>query len=103
MNRTFVARGFLASVLALALVAAAAPAYAQVGTLTGKVVDEEGKPVADADLNFDYVGDLNLHFTGKTNAKGEWVRAGLLVAGRWTITAKKGNLVGRASQVAAPF
>src|SRR5262245_59230049 len=99
MTRTFVARGFLAGVLALALVAVAAPAHAQVGTLTGKVVDEQGKPVADAEMSFDYLGDLNLHFTGKTNAKGEWVRAGLMVAGRWTITAKKGNLVGRASNV----
>ena len=34
------------------------------GSLTGRVVDEQGKPVADADLSFDYTGEQDLHFTG---------------------------------------
>ena len=45
MNRRFAAPGLVAGVFAALLLATAAPASAQVGTLKGKVVDGEGKPV----------------------------------------------------------
>jgi tetratricopeptide (TPR) repeat protein len=88
---------------ALLLASAVTSAEAQIGTLRGRVVDEAGKPVPDAEVLLDYQGEQNLHFTVKTNANGEWVRAGLRAVGRWTISVRKGNLVGRVTNVAAPL
>src|SRR5688572_25623444 len=49
----------------------ASPAFAQVGSLRGRVVDEAGKPVADAQVVFETTEDRNFRSTTKTNAKGE--------------------------------
>jgi hypothetical protein len=46
MNGRFFARGVFAGLVAAAFIAAAVPAYAQLGTIKGRVVDEAGKPVA---------------------------------------------------------
>jgi len=92
--------GLLAIVLTLT---SASAAWAQIGTLRGKVVDETGKPVPDAEVILDYQGEQNLSFTVKTNNNGEWVRAGLRAVGRWTISVRKGTLVGRVEGVAAPL
>ena len=72
MNRVRVVRVVAATILSaiLALVATPAAAQTQIGTLRGKVVDTDGKPVADAQLAFDYVGPYKIHLTAKTNAKG---------------------------------
>jgi tetratricopeptide (TPR) repeat protein len=83
--------------------AAATAAEAQIGTLRGRVVDEAGKPVPDAEVTLDYLGEQKLSFTVKTNNNGEWVRAGLRAVGRWTISVRKGTLVGRADNVSAPL
>jgi Tfp pilus assembly protein PilF len=104
MTSKTVSRGLIAGLFAAALVCVAVPAFAQMGTLKGRVVDEAGKPVAGADVTFDYAGELNLHFTGKTDNKGEFIRAGLMaVGGRWTVTAKKGDMTGVASNVEVPL
>jgi len=103
MNRTRHIRDILAGLFALALIATVTPAYAQQGGLTGKVVDEQGAPVPDADVALDYAGEMNYHFTAKTNAKGEWARGGLTSVGRWTITVKKGDLLGRAANISVPL
>lgn len=98
MTRTGIVRGILVAALAVAMTAVATPALAQMGSMKGKVVDEKGAPVPEADVTFDFIGDVNRQFTAKTNAKGEWIRAGLPAAigtGSWTISAKKGDLVGR--------
>jgi tetratricopeptide (TPR) repeat protein len=91
--------------MATLCVALAAPAaYAQLGSLKGRVVDEAGNPVPDAELTFEYSGEMNYRYTGKSNAKGEWVRAGLYsVGGRWTVSAKKGNLAGFVSNIDVPL
>lgn len=95
MNRQFLARALFVGLFAATVVAVSAPASAQTGALKGKVVDEAGKPVPQADLSFDYNGEYNFHFSAKTNDKGEFVQAGLYaVGGNWTITAKKGTLTG---------
>ncbi len=95
MIRRFTALSMVAGLCMTALVVAARPAYAQLGSLTGKVVDEAGKPVPDADVQLDFQGEQNFHFTVKTDKNGTWTRAGLIaVGGRWNITAKKGNLSG---------
>jgi tetratricopeptide (TPR) repeat protein len=96
MNRTRVVRVIVAGVLSavLAFIAIPASAQTQIGTLRGKVVDADGKPVADAQLTFDYVGPYQIHLTAKTNAKGEWTRGGLNAdsSGRWNIVVTKGDL-----------
>jgi len=87
----------VACVLAVAATVLATPAYAQMGSLKGKVVDAEGKPVADAELVFEYEGGYTLKMTAKTNAKGEWVRSGMQATseGVWNITVTKGDLGAR--------
>jgi tetratricopeptide (TPR) repeat protein len=55
-------------------------------------------------MTFEYSGEMTYRYTGKTNAKGEWIRAGLYsVGGRWTVSAKKGNLAGFVSNVDVPL
>ena len=99
MNRRFAAPGLVAGVFVALFFVTAAPAAAQVGTLKGKVVDAEGKPVANVDLVFEFEGELSLRLTGKTNDKGEWQRAGLSATGTWSIIAKKDALGGVARRV----
>jgi len=94
MDRRFSALSVVVGLCVVALVAIATPAYAQLGSLKGKVVDEAGKPVPDVDISLDYTGEMNLHFTAKTDKNGVWTRAGLVAIGRWKITAKKGDLIG---------
>ncbi len=98
MRNTSFARGFIIAVVALALAAVAAPAYAQTGNLKGKIVDAEGKGVPDVEVTLTYNGPMKLESKVTTNKNGEWVKVGLRsdAAGgpTWTITAKKGELVG---------
>jgi tetratricopeptide (TPR) repeat protein len=90
--------------MAVLCVLLATPAFAQLGSLKGRVVDEAGNPVPDADITFEYTGEMTYRYTGKSNAKGEWVRAGLYsVGGRWTVSAKKGNLAGFVSNIDVPL
>jgi len=96
MNRARVVPVIVAGILSAVLAFIATPALAQtqIGTLRGKVVDTEGKPVADAEMSFDYVGPYKIHLTAKTNAKGDWTRGGLNAGsqGHWEIIVKKGDL-----------
>jgi len=102
MTVTFIGR-VLAGALALGLLVAT-PAHAQMGSIKGKVVDEQGQPVPDADLTFDFIGDVNRQFKGKTDKKGEYIRAGLqVVGGRWRVTATKGDLTGRSGDLDVPI
>jgi len=99
MTRRFTALSVVAALWMAALVVAT-PAYAQLGSLTGKVLDEAGKPVPDADVQLDFQGEQNFHFTVKTDKNGTWTRAGLIaVGGRWNITAKKGGLTGSLTNI----
>jgi Flp pilus assembly protein TadD len=89
-------RGLVIGACAVVLTAIATPARAQVGTLHGKVVDEKGQPVADAEISFDFVGDFARHADTKTNEKGLWLKTGLPSGGgTWTLTVKKGDLGAR--------
>ncbi len=100
MTRRFSALGLAAGLCVAALVVAATPAYAQLGSLRGRVVDEAGKPVPDAEVMLDFTGEQSYHYPVKTDKNGNWTRAGLIaVGGRWNITAKKGNLTGRADAI----
>jgi tetratricopeptide (TPR) repeat protein len=90
--------------LAAVVIALATPAFAQVGGVRGKVVDEGGKPVPDADVKFDYQGELRLHFDAKTDKNGVYLRAGLLATGVWTITVRtKDGMSGIKTNVSVPL
>jgi tetratricopeptide (TPR) repeat protein len=92
----------VAGVFASALVALPAPAHAQVGTLSGKVVGTDGKPVPDAEVTL--VSPANsLQVTLKTNNNGEWVRAGLMTGNPWNVRVRKGNMEGGINGVRVPF
>jgi tetratricopeptide (TPR) repeat protein len=87
----------LLSAAAIALVGAAWPALAQ-GTagLRGKVVDETGKPVPQAEVVLEFVGDLKQSYKVTTNNRGEWVKTGMIATpGSWTITVTAGKKTGR--------
>lgn len=90
-------RSMLVGAIALAL---AGPAYAQNGSLRGKVIDETGRGVPDVEVIFDFVGPYNRQIKTITDKNGEWVRAGMPSGGgTWNITVKQGNLEGRATGI----
>jgi predicted Zn-dependent protease len=73
-------------VVAVAVFLAVSAARAQGGgnaRLTGKVIDEQGQPLADVQIKAQKVGDPVL-VTGKSDKKGEW-RLNGLGDGQWRI------------------
>jgi tetratricopeptide (TPR) repeat protein len=95
MTRNWFGSTLRIGVLLALCLAVAAPAYAQLGSMKGKVVDEAGNPVPDADITFEYMGEMSYRFTAKSDANGEFIRAGLYaVGGNWNVSATKGNLGG---------
>jgi len=70
--------GPLAVVAALVL---AVPAFAQTGLIKGKVVDAEGKPVADVPVTIEVMEGVNRKLTTKTDKRGEFVQLGLQSGG----------------------
>lgn len=99
MTRVSGIRGFVVAGLACAVLLTAVPAFAQAtGQVRGKIVDEAGAAVAEADILMEFVGDVQVTVTFKTNTRGEFVRAGLRT-GTWRLQATKGELVGRNNSV----
>ena len=89
MVRTKLGR-YAASLMALAVTLAfAATAAAQVGTVKGKVMDAQGKPVEGATVSIVQKGAKSGR-TLKTNKKGEFVQVGIFPA-NYVITAEKDN------------
>jgi tetratricopeptide (TPR) repeat protein len=84
----------------VAVLLSAAPAAAQMGGLFGKVLNEKGEPVADAEVIFENK-DAMMKVTGtKTNAKGEWMRSGLRSGqGAWSVEARKNGVSAGISDV----
>ncbi len=95
MTRHSYLRGFVALALTLATTLAFAQAMGQV---RGRIVDEKGQGVPEAEIVMEYVGDVQLAVTFKTNVRGEFVRSGLRT-GQWRLQATKGDLVGRNNSV----
>jgi tetratricopeptide (TPR) repeat protein len=93
MMRSTSVRGIVVGAMAILLAAWATTASAQTGSLRGKVVDSNGKPVDQAEVIFDFVGDYNRQLKTITDKNGEWIRAGM-PTGQWKITVKKFDLVG---------
>jgi tetratricopeptide (TPR) repeat protein len=79
----------LFSAASLGLVFLAAPAaLAQTGTARGKVMDEQGQPIADVKVEIDFQGGVTRHIETKTNKKGEYIQVGL-PPGVYRFTASK--------------
>lgn len=96
MTRNKLFRGLLVGTFALTLAMLASPASAQLtSVIRGKVVDEAGAPVVGAVVKGVFQGDMVREFDNvKTNAKGEFLRAGL-APGSWKVTASNAEgLVG---------
>ncbi len=99
MTRPAGFRAVIVGVLVSALVLSAAPVFAQgMGSVRGKIVDAEGKPVPEADIVMEFVGDVQISVTFKTNTRGEFVRSGLRT-GTWRLQASKGDLAARNNSV----
>jgi cytochrome c-type biogenesis protein CcmH/NrfG len=95
MNRQSLRRGWMVGAVALSLLVPAASAFAQgQGQLRGVVLDTAGKPVPDAEITLEYVGDVQITVNTKTNARGEFTRVGMRT-GQWKMTATKDKLVGK--------
>lgn len=104
MTRNWCGSTIRAGIMVAMCALLASPVYAQLGSLKGRVVDEAGKPVPDAEITFEYSGEMNYRFTGKSDSKGEWIRAGLYaVGGLWTVSAKKGTLAGFVGNIDVPL
>jgi len=94
MNR-HVNRGLLVCVLALGLSGVASSAFAQTGSLKGKVVTEDGRPAASVEVVFDFVGEVKRQVKTITDKNGEWIKPGLPAGGgTWTITARTDKATG---------
>jgi Flp pilus assembly protein TadD len=83
----------IATLAILVLAAWGTPAAAQTGTVRGKVVDTTGKPVDQADVTMEFIGDYNRTLKTITDKGGEYIRAGT-PTGKWKITVKKFDMVG---------
>ena len=69
MKRSTSVRAIVVGAAAVLLAAWATTASAQTGSLRGKVVDSNGKPVDQAEVTFDFVGDYNRQLKTITDKK----------------------------------
>src|SRR5262245_34851842 len=84
-NRLLVAGGLVAA----GLVGLAGTLWAQsTGAVRGRVVDEKGQSVPEAQVTLEYQGGVTRKFDTKTNKKGEFTQVGL-APGPYRITANK--------------
>ena len=81
-------RQWLRVVGALALVVASGvEARAQMGVVRGKVVDQEGAPVAGVVVRFEFLGGVDRHYETETNDKGAYTQ--VIASGPYRVTASK--------------
>jgi cytochrome c-type biogenesis protein CcmH/NrfG len=78
-------------IMAFAALVALAPssAWAQVGSVRGKVVDGEGSAVADATVSVRAAAGRGLTFKSKTKKDGTFLQLTAQTSGPWTVTISK--------------
>lgn len=81
-------RFFFASGLVLLLTLAGTDARAQTGTARGRILDEQGQPLADVKVDIEFKGGITRKLTATTNKKGEYTQVGLQ-PGEYRFTANK--------------
>ncbi|MPZ16829.1 MAG: tetratricopeptide repeat protein [Luteitalea sp.] len=99
MIRSSVGQQLLRVALALTLAIWAAPGAAQTtGMIQGKVVDDSGKPVQDAQVVIEFKDMAGRKLQTKTNNKGEYIQVGLQ-PGAYVVTASKEGVGSRTEEV----
>lgn len=97
MLRTMI-RAFVIGTVAVVLLGAATPAFAQKGTLKGYVLQENGDPAPQVRVNFVSVDDPNKKASALTDRFGQFFRNNL-DAGLWNLEAERFGLVARYHRV----
>jgi tetratricopeptide (TPR) repeat protein len=90
MRRSLITVGAL---LAFAVLAPRAPAQST-GGARGKVVDQEGQPLAGATVAIEYLEGVTRKYEVQTNDRGEYIQVGL-TPGTYRITASKEGYQGK--------
>jgi tetratricopeptide (TPR) repeat protein len=93
MNALRIAIPFRTAVAVIAAVLVATAAMAQPkgnARLTGKVVDDQGQPIADVTVRAQMTGQTDI-LSGKSDKKGEWQIKGAS-AGEWKVELSKSGL-----------
>jgi tetratricopeptide (TPR) repeat protein len=80
----------------------AVPAFAQTGNISGRVIDETGKPVVGATISIDRVG-ITQHFEVKTDNRGQYLHAGLPTGAYRVTVIRDGKPVMTNDQVKVSF
>lgn len=70
-------QALIATAVFAGLVLLGSPATAQTGSLRGKVVNEQGAPMAGAEVTIEFQGDVPIKREVKTNDKGEYLQVGI--------------------------
>lgn len=91
MTGATIRRSVAISVLALCLALVGAPAFAQSGSIKGKVVDAQDQPVVGATVSLQNLEKGGKPMQTKTDKKGEYMQVGLS-PGKYKVTAAKGDL-----------
>src|SRR4051794_20170908 len=91
MTGATIRRTVASCALALGLVFAASPGFAQSGQIKGKVTDAKDQPVDGATISIENTDKGAKAITTKTNKKGEYIQVGLY-PGHYRITAIKDDL-----------
>jgi len=84
---------FIAGVFGIAFLASIALA-ADTGILRGKVVDEKGQPIPEAQVVMEAKTGVGQKFSQKCNKKGEYIQVGVKT-GLWRVTATKDGYAGQ--------
>ena len=91
MTGTSIRRSLTICAAALALVAFASVASAQVGQIKGKVVDAQNKPVEGARVTIQQQGGQNRKYEVKTDRNGDYIQIGIM-PGVYAAQAQKDKL-----------
>ncbi len=84
-------RALMVTSAVLAVLSLAVPAYAQgTGVIRGTVTDEKGQPIQGAKITINRTGDSSARkWETVTNAKGEYLQAGLTFSGAYMVLCEK--------------